>query len=156
MEQFWSRRVALTTYYENDGITLYHGDSREILPKLPSESFDMVLTDPLYLVSYSGRWGRDLEPIEGDSAAGWVLSVYGELFRLLKPHSVSLTFYGWPQAEIFLSLSRKSGFRPISIFVFVKRRFGLGYFTRAQREQAYLRAKGRPPKPAVAPSDVLT
>jgi len=42
-------------YYEQDRITLYHGDCREILPELPSEKFDLVLTDPPYLVSYSGR-----------------------------------------------------------------------------------------------------
>lgn len=31
-------------YYEQDGITIYHGDCREILPKLPK--VDLVLTDP--------------------------------------------------------------------------------------------------------------
>ncbi len=45
-------------YFENDGVTLYRGDCREILPQLQTESFDMVLTDPPYLVSYSGRWGE--------------------------------------------------------------------------------------------------
>ena len=30
-------------YFENDGVTLYLGDCREILPELQSESFDMVV-----------------------------------------------------------------------------------------------------------------
>jgi site-specific DNA-methyltransferase (adenine-specific) len=38
----------LTPYYEQDGITIYHGDCREILPTLPSESVDIVWTDPPY------------------------------------------------------------------------------------------------------------
>jgi DNA modification methylase len=147
--------LAPKPYYEHDGITLYHGDCREILPELESETFDLALTDPPYLVSYSGRWGSDWEPIAGDCDPSWVLPVYADLFRVLKPDSMCLSFYGWPQAEIFLSSWRLVGFRPISVFVLVKRRIGLGYFTRAQHEQAYLLAKGRPQKPTVAPSDVL-
>jgi DNA modification methylase len=33
-------------YYEENGITIYHGDCREILPSLPK--VDLVLTDPPY------------------------------------------------------------------------------------------------------------
>jgi len=35
-----------TPYYEEQGITIYHGDCREILPTL--EPVDLVLTDPPY------------------------------------------------------------------------------------------------------------
>jgi adenine-specific DNA-methyltransferase len=142
-------------YYEKDGIALYHGDCREILPQFPPDIFDLVLTDPPYLVSYSCRWGSAWNPIEGDSDPSWVIPVYSELFRTLKQDSLCLTFYGWPHAETFLSSWRLVGFRPISVFILVKRQIGLGYFTRAQHEQAYLLAKGRPPKPDIAPSDVL-
>lgn len=154
MEPFWSHMLP-RPYYERDGIVLYHGDCREILPQLPAETFDLVLTDPPYLVDYRGRWGSDWNPIEGDSDPSWVIPVYSELFRVLKRDSLCLTFYGWPQAETFLSAWRLVGFRPISVFVLVKRRIGLGYFTRAQHEPAYLLAKGRPRKPDPAPSDVL-
>jgi site-specific DNA-methyltransferase (adenine-specific) len=41
------------------------------------------------------------------------------------------------------------------VFVLVKGRIGLGYYTRAQHEQAYLLAKGKPRKPELAISDVL-
>jgi DNA modification methylase len=34
-------------YYEQDGITIYHGDSRELMSELPSVS--LVLTDPPYV-----------------------------------------------------------------------------------------------------------
>jgi len=33
-------------YYDSDGITIYHGDCRDILPSLPK--VDLVLTDPPY------------------------------------------------------------------------------------------------------------
>ena len=35
-------------YYDNDGITLYHGDCREVLPMVADDSVGVVLTDPPY------------------------------------------------------------------------------------------------------------
>src|SRR5262249_46461972 len=119
------------------------------------ESFDMVLTDPPYLVSYSVRWGSDWGIIDGDMDQSWVLPVYREIWRTLRPDSICLTFYGWPSADVFFEAWCRSGFRPVSVLVLIKGRWGLGYFTRAQHEQAYVLAKGRPLKPQAAISDVL-
>jgi site-specific DNA-methyltransferase (adenine-specific) len=35
-------------YYEQDGIQIWHGDCRDVLPLLPAGSIDLVLTDPPY------------------------------------------------------------------------------------------------------------
>jgi len=35
-------------YYSQDGIDIYLGDCRDILPTFPDKSFDLVLTDPPY------------------------------------------------------------------------------------------------------------
>jgi hypothetical protein len=44
-------------YYNKDGITIYHGDCREILPTLPK--VDLVLTDPPYgTEALGGGYGR--------------------------------------------------------------------------------------------------
>jgi site-specific DNA-methyltransferase (adenine-specific) len=61
-------------YYERDGIVIYHGDAREILPTL--EPVDLVLTDPPYGVGLEtrfasagrGEWAenRDFPPVYGD------------------------------------------------------------------------------------------
>jgi len=40
-----------TPYYDCDGITIYHGDCREILPYLPK--VDLVLTDPPYNIGFT-------------------------------------------------------------------------------------------------------
>ena len=45
----------MTPYYDEDGITIYHGDCREVLPMLKA---DAVVTDPPYGISDS--------PITGD------------------------------------------------------------------------------------------
>ena len=39
--------VALTPYYEHAGITIFHGDCRDVLPAL-EVTFDAVVTDPPY------------------------------------------------------------------------------------------------------------
>lgn len=43
-------------YYEHAGITIYHGDCREILPGLPK--VDLVLTDPPYGASWDTNYSR--------------------------------------------------------------------------------------------------
>lgn len=40
-------------YYEHGGITIYHGDARDVLPGLGK--FDLLLTDPPYSVSVAGQ-----------------------------------------------------------------------------------------------------
>jgi site-specific DNA-methyltransferase (adenine-specific) len=35
-------------YYEHAGITIYHGDCREVLPTIPSGSIKLIWTDPPY------------------------------------------------------------------------------------------------------------
>ena len=40
-------------YYQDDYVTIYHGDCREILPELPK--VDLVLTDPPYGVDIAGK-----------------------------------------------------------------------------------------------------
>lgn len=47
-------------YYDQDGITIYHGDAREILPLLEPNSIDLVLTDP----PYPNNAGHFIEGIE--------------------------------------------------------------------------------------------
>ena len=45
-------------YYEHNGITIYHGDCREILPEIGK--VDLVLTDPPYGLNFKmngGTWG---------------------------------------------------------------------------------------------------
>ncbi len=137
-------------------IHFYNGDCREVLRNLPAESCDFVLTDPPYIVSYEGRWGSRLRSIRGDSETDWLVPAFVEIWRVLKENSLCLSFYGWPNADLFLSAWKLIGFRPVSQLVCVKDNIGLGYFTRNQHETAYLLAKGNPPRPGAAQSDVFS
>ena len=50
-------------YYEDDAVTIYHGDCREVLPALPAEGVEMVAMDPPYFrvvdADWDDQWGAD-------------------------------------------------------------------------------------------------
>lgn len=43
-------------YFEEDGIVIFHGDCREILPSL---SFDSLITDPVWPNCSAGLTGQE-------------------------------------------------------------------------------------------------
>lgn len=147
--------TAPVPYYRRGGITVYHGDNRTVLPTLAAGSVAFVLTDPPYLVNYTGRWDGDRRAIAGDDDPTWVRPTFAELWRVMAPDSFCVSFYGWPHADLFLGVWKQIGFRPVSHLSFVKRQIGLGRFTRGSHETAFLLAKGRPPKPVRAIPDVI-
>lgn len=69
-----------TPYYQDDAVTLYHGNCREVLPEIDA---DVLVTDPPYGVRYSsGTDGKFAgNTIIGDETEGvrdFVLSAWGE------------------------------------------------------------------------------
>lgn len=68
----------MTPYYEHDGITIYHGDCREILPTLDG---DALVTDPPFGIGWArGSWDDSPEAYpelirwlvaEGQRIGGW-------------------------------------------------------------------------------------
>jgi len=75
----------VTPYFQQDGVTLYHGDCREILQGLPDESVSAVVTDPPYGLSFMGKkWDYDVPSVE----------VWAECLRVLKPGGHLLAFAG--------------------------------------------------------------
>lgn len=55
-------------YYQDDAVTIYHGDCREVLPML--EPVDLLLTDPPYGIAHksNGQLFRAAAPIAGDES----------------------------------------------------------------------------------------
>jgi site-specific DNA-methyltransferase (adenine-specific) len=129
-----------TPFYRDGGITIYHGDCRDVLPGLQGESVDLVCTDPPYGCSFRGRFDRKHEPIAGDDELSWVEPVFRQVVRLMRPDTLCVSFYGWPHAETFLAAWKAVGLRPVSHLCFVKNVMGLGRFTRSRHETAFLLA----------------
>ena len=54
-------------YFQDEWVVIYHGDCRDILPKIPDKSIDLVLTDPPYGNNYkSGHEGKLDRKIRGN------------------------------------------------------------------------------------------
>lgn len=129
-----------------------HGDCIAVLAELPSACVDLVVTDPPYLVGYRERNGR---PVGNDDNDAWLLPAFRAVARVMKPHSLCASFYGWPHADRFLSVWKECGLRPVSLLVWLKSYTCRAGYTHTRHETGYLLAKGRPPLPQDPPPDVL-
>jgi len=132
--------------------TILHGDCLNILPKLAANSVDFILTDPPYITRYKSRDGRT---VPNDDNATWLRPAFAEMFRVLRPDSFAVSFYGWPHADKFLQAYRAAGFRIVGHLVFPKRYTSSEKFLRYQHECAYLLAKGNPKVPETPIGDVI-
>jgi DNA modification methylase len=59
----------MSPYYEEDGITIYHGEACAVLASLPEASADVLLTDPPYSSGGAFRSDRNAEPTQKYSRA---------------------------------------------------------------------------------------
>lgn len=103
-------------YYEQDGITIYHGEALRLLRDLPRESVDMVLTDPPYSSGGQFRGDRsqrtgdkyqqsdaaDLPDFIGDnrdqrSHGYWMTLWLDECRQITKPGGICAMFTDWRQ-----------------------------------------------------------
>lgn len=75
----------MSIYYEDDAVTLYHGDCLEVMAGMDAESVDSVVTDPPYGLGFMGKAWDDLPPGEAWAA---------ECLRVLKPGGHLLAFGG--------------------------------------------------------------
>ena len=131
---------------------IINGDCVSVLPQLPAESVDFVLTDPPYLVNYHSRDGRS---IAGDGESAWLKPAFHEIYRVLKPNSFCVSFYGWNRVDEFFAAWKTAGFRPAGHLVWVKSYASSRGLLAYRHEQAYLLVKGEVARPSQALPDVL-
>lgn len=63
--------MSATPYYADDSVTIYHGDSNEILPRLADGSVDIVVTSPPYNMGLTpGGNGRGMYRPGANNKAG--------------------------------------------------------------------------------------
>jgi DNA modification methylase len=131
---------------------IIHGDCTKIMPTMPSESIDLVIADPPYLVNYRPRDGRT---VDSDRSNAWLHPSFAEAYRLLKPNTFCVSFYGWPHVDQFMTTWKAVGFHPVSHMIGLKDYSSRSGYTESFHETIYLLAKGRPPKPPKPFKDVI-
>jgi len=84
----------MTPYYDQDGVTIYNGDCLRVLPAIPDNSVDLILTDPPYFKVKGDAWDNQWDK-PADFLA-WLDRVLAEFARILKPNG-SLYLFASPQ-----------------------------------------------------------
>ena len=118
----------MTIYYQDDLVTLYHGDCLEVLASLPDNSVHAVCTDPPYGLANTSpeqvadtivRWvNGDRDYLPGGSGfmgKAWdafvpPVAVWDECLRVLKPGGHVLAFAGSRTVDLMTLGIRLAGF----------------------------------------------
>ncbi|CAM4465420.1 DNA-methyltransferase [Corallococcus exiguus] len=114
-------------YFQTDTITLYHGDCRDLLPGPPSESVDVLLTDPPYGMAYEAK-GRSGAAIRADGSRQG-MRVFRQALTAagpaLKPDVHAFVFCHWASWPDFFDAA-SSHLRVKGALMWWKARGGMG------------------------------
>lgn len=126
------------------------GDCTELYRQIPSNSIDMVLTDPPYGIGYSSKRRRDgsfSRPIANDESLNIVARSAKHLCRILKPDSALYLFASPRKQDAVAVILERAGFRIKNRIIWDKGihtagdcRGAFGY----RYEILFFAAKGRP------------
>lgn len=112
-------------YYDEDGITIYHGDCREILPTL--SDVDLVLTGPPYGINTKSDGGGKLSPwADLCNASLWYELWIAECRKIISPAGALWTFLNWRSMVTFQKASCAVGWPIESLLVWDKGWIGPG------------------------------
>lgn len=129
-------------YYDEDGITIYHGDCREVLADL-GDTGDVVITDPPYSsggFQESGKAGGSIGTRGSDSIALDNLSTRGyqrllrSVLRLCNQADEVLMFTDWRMWVHTTDAIEEAGWRVRNMLVWDKTTMGMGLPWRNQHE----------------------
>lgn len=150
-------------FYEDEQVTLHHGDCIEVMADLPDGSVTTVLTDPPYssggrrensrsLRKSMNRSMDDDEWIRGDAMSTngftYLLRMCGiQWRRVLVPGGHVLSFIDWRMAGILAAALETADLRQHPILVWDKQRLGMGAVFRNQHEFIVHMSSGNPLAP---------
>lgn len=113
----------MSIYYQDEYVTLHHGDALDILPTLAAGSVSHVVTDPPYILhagssatrgSKTGGWADMM------NASLWFAAWYREVKRALK-HTGSLwTFGNWRTLPVMMRAAIDADLTAASLLVWDK------------------------------------
>ena len=158
-------------YYSDDHVTIYHGDTLDVLAELEI-SVDAVVTDPPYARggrteaarpqgnngsvsnrqmqtgrARAAKWAA--KPIENDQMTTtgfvWLMRAVGQAVRPMLPDGASfLSFIDWRQWPNLVGALETCNYRVQGMIVWDKGSMGLGNGFRAQHELVCHASKGVP------------
>lgn len=119
----------MTPYYSDDLVTIYHGDSLEILPTLRGSSIDLCVTDPPYVIgavsagnmgAKAGGWGDMM------NSSRWFRDWFVMVRRLLKQDGALWSFCNWRSIPVAMKAAFDAEWALASLLVWDKALLGPG------------------------------
>ena len=119
----------MTPYYQDDLVTIYQGDSLDILPTLRGSSVDLIVTDPPYVIgavsagnmaTKAGGWGDMM------NSSRWFRDWYAMCRRVLKQDGAMWTFSNWRSLPVVMKAAFDAEWSLASVLVWHKDWIGPG------------------------------
>lgn len=145
-------------YYQDDLVTIYHGDAIDVLGSIEESEVDGVVMDPPYASgarSEAGKAGsgqmlrgaRFADPIENDQMTTtgfvWLMREVAQACRpLLKDGGSLLSFIDWRQWPNLVGAIESCNYRVNAMVVWDKVSYGMGQTFRQQHELILHASKG--------------
>jgi site-specific DNA-methyltransferase (adenine-specific) len=82
----------MSVYYQDELVTLYHGDCREVLPALTASSANALITDPPYFQVKDEEWDNQWE--HAAEFLSWLGAVLDDAKRTLTANASAWVFAG--------------------------------------------------------------
>lgn len=116
----------MTPYYEHNGVTIYHADCREVIPKCVG--VNLVVTDPPYSFGMassvhekkSGSWGDMM------NAASFYADVLSQIHDILRQGGGLWMFNSWRSLPILTRAAYEASWPIVSLLVWDKQWIGPG------------------------------
>jgi site-specific DNA-methyltransferase (adenine-specific) len=146
-------------YYEQDGISIYHGDALTVLGQLDADSVGIVFTDPPYssgarnsaklrgrgsMRREEGEYGSQ-EWIGGDNLSAHGFAMLVRLFGVeaLRVDGHLFSFMDWRQLPVLQGALEAAGWSARALLVWDKVHFGMGNGFRQQADDITCRKRDR-------------
>ena len=108
-------------------IDLIHGDCFVLNKQIPSESIDLIVTDPPYGMNFVSNGRKEkYRPIENDDNLDWLTDWFDDQYRILKNNSHAYVFCSWHNIDVFKKESERCGFKLKNILIWHKNSQGQG------------------------------
>ena len=117
--------------------TIQHGDALKLMPQLPADSLDLIVTDPPFAINfkaqranYNRKGSRVLEgynEIAPEDYPEFTLNWMKEAWRLLKPEGSMYVISGWTNLKDILNALDDVGFTTVNHLIW---KYQFGVFTK--------------------------